>query len=228
MAFTEPNLHSRNLKFISMLFIAYWALGLTPSGDSIRLVFINYEISNPGALVWIAHAILLYFAWRFYLSSRNMIKHGVIKTINTSLSGKSSGFFYKLLEKCAKEDYEKNHKEKFQKEREDYASEKGIDLHGQTDAATIPQELKYEYGQQLTLSYQVYYRETRLPGNDFRNYTINYKWFNWLWFKAWRIVVFLTGKEETPDYLIPWILFILALLTSLLGAIGITAKCMPW
>lgn len=227
MAFTEPNLHSRNLKFISMLFIAYWALGLTPSDDNIRLVFINYEISNPDTLPWIAHTILLYFAWRFYLSSRNMIKSGAINTINTSLSGKNSGFLYKLLERCAKEDYEKNHQEKFQKEREYYASEKGIDLQRQVDAATIPQEFKYEHGQ-LTLNYQAYYRETRLPGNDFRGYTIKYKWFNWLWFKAWRIVVFLTGKEETPDYLIPWILFLLALLTSLLSTIEITAKCIPW
>ncbi|RON15620.1 hypothetical protein [Pseudomonas frederiksbergensis] len=227
MAFTEPNLHSRNLKFISMMFIVYWALGLAPAGDSIRLIFINYEITNPAALPWIAHTILFYFAWRFYLSSRNMIKHGVIKTINTSLSGKHESLLYRLLEKRAREDYIKNQKNNFQKEREDYALEKSINTYNNVDFSTTPQELKYEYGE-LCLSYQAYYREPRLPGNDFRGYTIKYRWFHFLWFKAWKIFEFLTGKEETPDYLIPWVLFLFALLTSAFNILGVTARNIPW
>ncbi|MBP5064993.1 hypothetical protein HUT27_12915 [Pseudomonas chlororaphis] len=223
MAFTEPNLHSRNLKLISMMFIVYWALGLAPAGDSIRLIFINYEITNPAALPWIAHTILLYFAWRFYLSSRNMIKHGFIKTINTNLSGKHGSLLYRLLEKRAREDYIKNQKDKFQKEREDYALEQGISTYNNIDFLTNPQELKYEYGE-LCLTYQAYYREPRLPGNDFRGYTIKYQWFHWLWFKTWKIFEFLTKKEETPDYLIPWVLFLCALLTSAFNILEITAR----
>ena len=72
--FNEPNLHSRNLKLISMLFISYWLLGLTPADEKIRLLVINYEISNPCALKWISYALLIYFAWRFNISSRRRVR----------------------------------------------------------------------------------------------------------------------------------------------------------
>ncbi|MFV1467033.1 hypothetical protein VBY75_05075 [Idiomarina sp. HB] len=71
----EKDIHVRNIKLISSFFIVYWLLDLTPSGDSIiRLPFISYEIHNPSLLPWLANISLIYFFWRFWLSTNTVGK----------------------------------------------------------------------------------------------------------------------------------------------------------
>lgn len=211
MAFTEPNLHSRNLKFISILFIAYWALGLKPSTDKIQLLFINYQISNPDALAWFSHAILFYFAWRFYLNSKGRVKNGIVSTINTSYFQRDSmgGFFYDAIEKTAKDDYEKNHKSTFQQERERNALEHGIDLHSHIDARLGLVKINYDNGK-LNLHYQVSHYEHRLPGNDFKDFSVPWTGSYSHLFMARKFITFLTSKEDMPDFMMPWVLFVFA------------------
>lgn len=92
----EKDIHVRNIKLISSFFIVYWLLDLTPSVDSIvRLPFISYEIHNPSLLPWLANISLIYFFWRFWLSTnkagkffqsyRNLFssRFGKINLINT-------------------------------------------------------------------------------------------------------------------------------------------------
>lgn len=71
MTINEPNHYARNLKFVSTLFILYWVLGLEPTSDEIRLAFINYKITNVNMLGWIAHIILFYVLWAFLVSNKH-------------------------------------------------------------------------------------------------------------------------------------------------------------
>lgn len=220
--YTEPNLHSRNLKFVSLMFILYWVLGLKAVDGSIRLLVINYEISNPSALTWVAHLLLLYFAWRFYLNSRRQIRSGFHKSFGYhQFSNKKNSYMYKSLRDKATKNYIENYKSQFEKEREDLADKKSIVGFNNSNFSANPIKFNYERNK-LTLSYQVQYEGEKLPGNDFKNFEIVYGWRDWVWLKLWKFLCFIVGKEEAPDYLLPWILFFLALACSLMLRLGIT------
>ncbi|MNP63339.1 hypothetical protein D3C76_1587220 [compost metagenome] len=78
-------------------------------------------------------------------------------------------------------------------------------------------------GDQLRVEYQAQY-ERGLHGDVyFKSYKIFYEWYHWLWFKFVRLVRFVLGKEDSPDYVIPWVLFLLAITTSVFSYFGITA-----
>lgn len=109
--YSEPNLHSRNLKLVSLFFILYWVLGLKPLDDTIRLLVINYEISNPSALQWVSYTILIYFAWRFYLNSRRRIRVGYRKSVSIHNFPNKESRLYKKLVSLAKAHYIQNKKQ---------------------------------------------------------------------------------------------------------------------
>lgn len=67
----EINVYSRNLKFVSLAFIAYWVLQLKPKDGVIHLPLNDFEIMNPQYLPYFSYGILLYCAVRFYQSSIN-------------------------------------------------------------------------------------------------------------------------------------------------------------
>lgn len=221
--YSEPNLHSRNLKLISLLFIFYWLFELAPIDNSIRLLVINYEIKNPQALKWVAHTLLLYFAWRFYLSSKRRIRTGFRSSASRGSFQNTNSAFYKLLKKRATNHYELNHRESFQKEREKIATKHNITSFNNEQCRITPLELKYE-NNKFGLTYQVQYEGQRLPENDFQNFFISYKWHRWLWYKTWALIKFISEKEESPDYLFPWVLFLLAIATSALSHYGIKVQ----
>lgn len=219
--YSEPNHHSRNLKLFSLMFILYWLLALSPADDSIRLSIINYKIQNPAALFWVAHAALIYFAWRFYLSSKNRIRHGFINSAAIGSFSSQNSRLYKSLKKMAEADYINKHMEKFQQERENYAKENKIEHYNKEYLSVTPVSFSYE-GDQLRLEYQVEYDRGRHGNLYFSNYKIFYKRYRWVQFKLWRMVKFILGKEDSPDYVIPWVLFMFAIATSILSHFGIT------
>lgn len=221
--YSEPNLHSRNLKLISLLFIFYWLFELTPVDNSIRLLVINYEIKHPQALKWVAHILLFYFAWRFYLSSKRRIRTGFRSSASRGSFQNRESAFYKLLKKRATSHYELNHRASFQKEREEIASKHNSPSFNNETYRISPLDLKYE-NNNFCMTYQVQYEGPRLPGNDFRNFSISYKWHQWLWYKTWALIKFISEKEESPDYLFPWVLFLLAIATSALSHFGIKVQ----
>lgn len=220
--YSEPNHHSRNLKLISLMFVLYWVLALSPADDSIRLSIINYKIQNPKALFWVAHAALAYFAWRFYLSSKNKIRHGFISSLVIGDFSNQASSIYKALKKKAEADYAMRHREAFQQEREDYAQKHKIENYNKECLSVTPLGFGYE-GNQLRLEYQVQYDRGQHGDLYFRNYKIFYERYRWLRFKSWRLVKFILGKEDSPDYVIPWFLFVFAITTSIFNHFGITA-----
>ena len=219
MSFNEPNLHSRNLKLTSMMFILYWVLGLKPIDDSIRLMFVSYEITNPVALAWVSHIILVYFAWRFYLNSRRRIRFGYISSFDTQSFNKKS-LIYKKLNKQSEADYRKNHKEQFETDRIQSAETQQIKDFSNLIYNILPISLKYESGI-VNLTYQVHYDGGRVYGFEFKNYTIRYKWYNWLLYKLIKVIAFVFKKEESPDFLLPWLMFSMAVASSILRRYGI-------
>lgn len=219
--YTEPNHHSRNLKLMSLMFILYWLLALTPTDDSIRLSLINYKIQNPSALFWIAHAVLFYFAWRFYLSSKKRIQHGFRASVIVGSVSNQDSKFYKALRGSAEKDYLLKHKKSFDQEREKYATEQKIESYKKEHTSVTPINLIYE-GDQLGLEYQVQYERDLQGGEYFKNYRIFYAGHQWLWFRFVKTVKFILGKEDSPDYLMPWVLFLGAITTSVFNFFHIT------
>lgn len=219
--FNEPNLHSRNLKLVSVFFISYWALGLTPVDESIRLLVINYEISNPSALKWIAHVLLLYFAWRFYINSRRQIRTGYRNSFNFNNFQKISGRLFDRLKVDAEQNYCNNFKTDFEEWREEQAEKRGIQGVENNEYSVNPNKLVYDQNS-VTMHYQVQYKGSRIPGNDFKNGAVVYPWYSWPGLKIMRFIKFIFSKEEAPDYLVPWILFCLATTTSVLSYYGVS------
>lgn len=202
-----------------MMFILYWTLELKPVDNSIRLLFMNYEIQNPTALIWASHIILIYFAWRFHLNSRRRIRSGYMAGFDTQpLNTKSK--LYKKLKIQAETNYNENYKLKFEEERNQSAEKQHISDFSNLTYRINPISLKYESGN-LTLTYQVQYDGARVFGCEFNNYTIRYKWFNFLLYKILKIISFTLKKEESPDFLLPWLMFFMAITTSILRHYGI-------
>jgi|GEM_PF-4549404 len=219
--YSEPNHHSRNLKLISLMFILYWVLALSPADDAIRLSIINYKVQNPSALFWVAHAALIYFAWRFYLSSKRRVRNGFINSLAVGQFTKQGSWLYKSLKKKAVDDYVANHMESFHKEREEYALKRNVESYSNEDFVIHLISFKYE-GDRLSLEYQAAYDREVIPEAYFKNYRIYYGRFSWLWFRFVGLVRFVMGKEDSPDYVVPWVLFVFAVVTSALNCLGVT------
>lgn len=218
MSFSEPNLHSRNLKFISILFILYWALGLQPIDHTIRLMFMNYEIKNPELLPIFSHTFLFYFAWRFYLNAKKRVLYGYRETFAIHSFNNFESSLYKKLHKIAKNNYIINYKEEAENFRFEKAKQKGIELSDQEYSLYL-RELKHE-NDKIRLVYQVDYPDRQIAEYNNRQYQIPFKWFHLIPLKTHKLFVFLLSKEDTPDYLLPWCLFLFALATNCLPAIN--------
>ncbi|WP_286823978.1 MULTISPECIES: hypothetical protein [unclassified Idiomarina] len=218
--FNEPNLHSRNLKLISMLFISYWLLGLTPADEKIRLLVINYEISNPCALKWISYALLIYFAWRFNISSRRRVRLGYRRSFNFNNIDRSGRLFIKL-KVDAERNYSERYKDEFESWRAEQAEKHDVKEFNNEEYSINPSKLVYEQNS-VALHYQVQYKGDRLPGNDFKNGMVVYPWYRWSFLKLVRFTKFIFGSEDAPDFFVPWVLFSLALASSALSYYGVS------
>lgn len=188
---------------------------------SIRLLVINYNITNSAALNPIAHILLFYFAWRFYLSSKKMIRHGYRKAVEINNFNTQPSFFAKILKRDGGSEYRSRHQKDFEQQLIDYANQDFIDNADNKDYSIHLSKLVHE-GMHLVLHCQTqYHKMTGVTSFTTMNFTIKYKSHQLIWYKFWILLVFLTGKEETPDYLIPWLLFISAISTSILTHFGI-------
>lgn len=205
------------------MFILYWALGLKPVDDHIRLFVINYDITNPSVLVWIANLILFYFAWRFHLNSKRQIIHGYRKSFNYHQFNNKNSILFTKLKKKSVEHYVENHKSEFESQRLELSKGKQIEGFNNKDYSIYPTKFVYN-GSNLVLSYQARYDGSKVPGNDFKNSEIRYQWNDWLWLKAYRFILFIIGKEEAPDYLLPWVMFYFALLCSVMTCLEISVN----
>lgn len=209
----EPNHHSRNLKVISVFFILYWLLELTPSGDNqIKLQFISYEIHNPSLLMPISWVLLFYFAFRFWLSSRGkFLKQFTIqqRSIANGLLSKrlrlDSDFNDRLLCKAEKH-YIENYKVDFENSR----AEKKPDCKN-----TYSMKLTHSFYGFKKIEAQAIYEEN-ISNLHFMKFSLPVSLYPIqiiAMIKSFIRVGFL--YEDGPDYFWPWLLFVMACISGL-------------
>lgn len=222
----EQNPHSRNLKVISIFFILYWLCGLSPSDESIRLAVKSYEISNPEVLRWASYSLLAYFSWRFYLNSGRKVFPGIKRqigiTANPSRMDRSSRL-YARLNKDAEAHYVANMKEGFETEREEDPGASRLVNFNNNEYEISISSLGIKNNNPLSMDYQVKYKGDRLPGNDFRSGRVEYRWFDFIPLRILGFLRFFFSTEEGPDYLLPWVLFLLALVCAFFIHFGVEA-----
>jgi len=91
MAIDEINPYQRNLKVVSGAFIIYWLLGLElktdPSSGSgnIALMFIQFSMKNPEALIFVSWALLFYSAWRYWVTIEDSFWDKVKSSVKRNL-----------------------------------------------------------------------------------------------------------------------------------------------
>ncbi|EGR3441941.1 hypothetical protein DMX23_24705 [Vibrio parahaemolyticus] len=224
MMYNEPNLHSRNLKLISLMFILYYLLGLEPVDNSIRLQVINFQVTNLEVLPWVAHGLLLYFAWRFYLNSRKRVRTGYRRKFAFQQISSKDSFFHRRLKNVCLKDFLVNHKSQYETEIEGIVGKDSIDSVRSAGFNIYPNKFSYE-NQKLVLVYGVQYQyESELFQRTMKTFSITYSWYSWPLIKSWRFLAFSINTEDAPDFLLPWLLFFAAILTSALNCFGISAN----
>lgn len=221
MMYNEPNLHSRNLKLISLMFILYWLLGLEPVDNSIRLHVINFQITNSEVLPWVSHGLLFYFAWRFYLNSRKRVRTGYMRKFGSQIMTNKDSIFYRKLKSICLKNFLANHQSQYEIELENIVGKESIDSVKTAGFKIYPSKFSYE-NYKLVLVYSVHY-ESDLLKRKIKTLSISYNWYSWPLVKLWRFLAFVTNTEDAPDFLLPWLLFFVAIITSVLNTVGVSA-----
>lgn len=192
--------------------------------DSIRLLVINYKITNPEALKWFSYSILIYFAWRFYLSPRVPMRIGYSKSINIQSFPNKGSNLYKKLVTIAKENYVKKRQLEFEVSRESIFLEEALEGFNNNNYSLTVTKLYYKSGK-LTSCYQVQYEGTKLPGFDFLDGEVIFGRTELFMFKFISFCQFSLQQEDAPDYILPWVLFSLAVFCGLLIEFGVSINC---
>lgn len=224
--FTEPNQYSRNLKIISVFFILYWLLGLTPSDESLRLLVMDYHINNIGALRPVTYTILLYFAWRFYLNSRRRVRFGYRKVFELQqYNNISSNQLKEKLIALSQQQYINSHIIDHQNWREQKNKDNPNREFNYEKYEIIIISLKYE-NNSLQLTYRVDYEGDRVENS--RTYYRKIEWYRFPLYRLRCFFKFLVGSEDSADFFLPWLLFTMAVLTCLLSEAGISINATDW
>ncbi|MEO9655922.1 hypothetical protein [Marinomonas sp.] len=225
---TEPNHHSRNLKLVSMFFILYWLLELTPTGDNqIRLQFISYEIHNPSMLAPVSWLILVYFAARFWLSS-----HGsTLKAISSHQRSEITRYMDKIrlsnpkaMEKIisrAESTYKKKHKANYEDLRN---KESTSDNLNNKYKVAVSNSCSITWRRCSLDSQATYEEKVRGTMSDLFAYKFQtpLNWNETILLRIIGFIKFLYSSEKSPDYFLPWFLFTLAFISALLIQFDIT------
>lgn len=218
---TDSSNHSRNLKTISIFFILYWLLDLTPSGDDqIRLQFISYEIHNSSPLTTVSWVLLAYFGWRFYLSSKSNFSEKVIKPIKKIQSDKilytfaNNRTLKERIKKRASDIYRKRYAKK-EGERRNRNQSRGVNNPShQYDIevfnnveGTLPNKI------QCIAKYSL----NHLPGLEDKRFSIPLHIVKELPFiKTRACFLFIRTSEDSLEYLLPYFLLSLAVICAIL------------
>ena len=224
--YSEPNHHSRNLKLISILFIVYWLLGLKLIDDNLNLPFIHYQITNPQLLKPLAILLLIYFAWRFHLSSQSKITSGYKNSRSIVFNSYTPNNLKFLTSKCLK-DYKDNHQTKIENELADEQRRVCRRLY-EYKVKVMPCKLLHGEPsmQDVHVRYIAYYPILNSEKNEEyrRDFNFRLKRFEPLRVKLNVLKHFVFNREESPDYLLPWVLFLFALVTLTFSEFQITAQ----
>lgn len=229
----EPNLYSRNLKLISILFIMHWVLDLHLIENQINLASINFKIGNPYALSYASYILLMYFAWRFYLNSKNRISFGFYGIIDGHSLLSENDFFNKKFHFDANSEYVEKCKKDIEDRRRSFMGSRGIhlddDKHNNSrhsiNLNKIEAIKKNFLFCKIRITYRSIYHGGMLGGFPDVSYSIDYSWNKLKLFRVSKLLHFLLNTEDTPDFLLPWLLFAFAAFTIFLDKSGIGFSC---
>lgn len=82
----EVNPHSRNLKFISSIYILFWLLDLKKVDDSVSVYFSSFVIGYYEPIKYLSLIFITYFYWRFSLSVKSSFFSKVVEVSDIQLS----------------------------------------------------------------------------------------------------------------------------------------------
>lgn len=218
---TDSNHHSRNLTIYSFFFILYWLLGLEPTDDNIRLTFVNFSIHNTEVLPYLTHGILFYFAWRFYLNSKKMVKTSFIRYFNTfSHFNNTQAYPYKRLLKVANHDFKTKYEKNFIDSLSPHLKSHVKDVEVTFNISSFALDT---FTNRLGLKLSGQYHSPRLNYTNLptqiqnpRTYSLDIKKRQYLHLIIWRFVKFSFLTEDSPNFFLPWVLFLLAVTSSIL------------
>ena len=218
---TDSNHHSRNLTIYSFFFMLYWLLGLEPTDDNIRLTFVNFSIHNTEVLPYLTHGILFYFAWRFYLNSKKMVKTSFINFFNTfSNLNNREAYPYEKLVKIANHDFKTNHEQKYKDSLKQHLKSNVKDVEVTFNISSF---VLNDSNNRLDLIVRGQYQTPRdnyisLPTQNYHivSYVLKIKKRIYSHLIIWRFIKFSFLTEASPNFFLPWILFLLAITTSIL------------
>lgn len=209
---TETNVYSRNLKVISVFFIIYWLLGLHPQENILSLGPVRFTVENPHWLPYIANGLLLYFAWRFFIHSRKKLSTSYTKFFRNDMLFQKHKFWCKKLVESARHDFFNNGKfEEYQRQNTNEFFDKLrpdqclIKLPSLTNVNT-PHQFIYEY--QISLPDKMAGKPKIIKGGSF---TFKFNFILKICIHLHLYALWAVSSEDAADYLIPWILFVIAI-----------------
>ncbi|MBV7264145.1 hypothetical protein KCG43_19210 [Photobacterium sp. WH24] len=208
---TETNVYSRNLKVISLFFIIYWLLGLHPQDNVLSLGTVRFNIDDPRWLPYIANGLLLYFAWRFFIHSRKKVSSSYTSFLRYEMLNRKHKFWCKKLTESAEKDFANNGKfEDFQKLNANDFFDKlkpeqcRISLPSLSNSNT-PIKFGYRYIASVPSNL-----EGRPSNVKTGSYIFKFNYLLRTTLNLHMITLWLLFNEDSADYLIPWVLFFIA------------------
>ncbi len=214
---TETNVYSRNLKVISILFIVYWFVGAHPKDHEIVLGTVRVVVEHPERLRYVAWALLGYFAWRFFINSKNKIKESYSHHLRNTILFKYEKFWNNKIMKSAENDFlNKGGFDEFKSANRGAFFEK---LNPKDCRLNLPSFINSNTPSKLTYKYNVVIpREVSGVPKTVHGVERTFK-FNLFWKSSMHIHIFskwLISSEDSADFFIPWALFALAVLSILM------------
>lgn len=225
---TEDNHHSRNFKMISFFFILYWLLDLTPTGDNkITLQFISYEIHNTSVLPFVSWLLLAYFAFRFWVSSKTQLSFELKKHSEKHINNRLNKLFenknlktYNKIHYRAKKKYEEEYEEKFKSKIDGVAKNLNINTYHLSYIIIINNNFHTPFSKR-ELSCLAEYPQPVASNVAKRPFSIPLKPHELPFTQVIAFLHFLFTTESSPDYFLPWLLFLLAIISAFFIHFGI-------
>lgn len=225
----EVNVHSRNLKTISVIYILFWVLNLEKLDGNVNLYYSNFKVWNPELYPYIAFTLLGYFIYRYYLSYRikfRTIKNDKFRLHEDEVIRKEIKDIDKIVETDFKNSEESRFWNGFSSSIENGFVKSGINnIKGIYDVRFKLKGLSRHKGV-IYCSYSAIAEIndkgvkslSRFPAP--RNYELDFEAvLTAESTRKYRRKVFLKSvflSEETVDYILPWVLGIMAVITSIL------------
>lgn len=212
--------HTRNLKLISVAFILYWLLELEPAKDEIHLNIISYKISNPDPLTVLAWLALVYFLWRFFLAKPLFIQtfRNLKSSFYNNQISEDSGIVSAALRNIAKSDFNENHSQKFEK----FISEESKKYRRQYKYSGLEAHKLVKHQGQTELEYSSQATEVNKKARINKTFKLPISPWILTLINSKLVLDLVVKNEDSADYILPLLLFVLAVVCGIMIACDYT------